>query len=138
MYTCLRPKFLQGFLDLADSYNLPILLPRRYQRDEGDHISQANEWEARGYPVFDQISTIPYKGSTDNHLEKIKAILGDLPKGLSCLLCHPVRDDARQDHLTGDWAYRRADHRVFCSSELRTYLRGSDIQLVTYPSLTTS
>lgn len=139
MLTLFHPRLLPVYIDVAQQFGLPpflVHIPPAWQRNMGynaDDIAAAqlliDEAAAAGLPVFDFFAVLSLD-EHENRLDEIRALLDELPAGLSTILFHPAADTPELRAIAPDWRCRVADYHLFTSDALRTLLAEAGVQVV--------
>lgn len=139
-----HPRLLSTYLQIAQRYRLPALLPRPTMSDEFIHmfgqegaelmLQQAYELEAANFPLFDNIVGMPLDRH-ENRLEDAKQILDDLPAGVHYVLAHPSIDTPELRAIAPDWRSRVGDYELFMSDVWRKEIERSGVKVVGWREL---
>lgn len=148
--TVVHPKFMSGYMQLALQHSLPLMILRLDEagwRELGEAMGLGFdtetaafaarlvlEWEAQGLPLLDNIVMLPLDQPADR-VELAKKVLDSLPPGLTHFVIHPAQDTPELRAITHDWPSRVADYQAFISTELRDYVKNSDLQVIGYREL---
>ncbi|HHY88286.1 MAG TPA: ChbG/HpnK family deacetylase [Chloroflexi bacterium] len=137
-------KFIPAYLHLALSYRLPPMLPRLDDAgwrslglDETTARAAAGlcaDLEDQGVPLLDQVVMVPLD-TPENRPERTRALLQQLPPGITHFIIHPAMDTPELRAITPDWACRTADFIVFSDECMRAFLRDSGLQVIGYRDL---
>jgi len=145
--TLYHPKFIDGFIEVAQETNILPLLFRptednRKQTDVfSDHTFQKTmAMEQRGFPTFDHIRVMPHRHGLhqDQHENRVETALGiieSLPAGVAYFVLHPARDTPELRAMDPDWRVRAADYQAFTSSELGEYIKRTGISVISWRTL---
>ena len=144
MLTLFHPSLLPVYIDVARQFHLPpflVHIPPSWQRHMGYNagdiaaaqrvIDQAAE---AGLPVFDFFAVLSLDKHT-NRLNEVKALLNELPAGLSNILFHPAVDTPELRAIAPDWRCRVADHQLFTGDALRGLLAEAGVQVIGFRAL---
>jgi hypothetical protein len=141
-----RPRFIEAYMQVALDNRLPLfflsregverLRARRPGRpdDPGYDPQLWQELEARGLPLFDDITGLPLDDPVDQ-VATAKRIIDDLRPGLTVLILHPAQDTPELRALAPDWRSRVANYQACLSDELRHHIRESGVQVIGYRPL---
>jgi hypothetical protein len=142
-----HPKFVAGYVQLAQQQRLPCLLLRldeagwRELGMEAEFAAFAAQFvaalEAQGMPMFDHLTGLPLDQyeDWDERIEAAKRLFDALPPGLTHFLFHPAQDTPELRAITRGWRARAADYRAFTSPELRDYVREIGVHVIGYRDL---
>ena len=146
MGSVMAAPFIRSYVEVALENRLPLLMPSR----EGavrlralgmgpESTAKATEevWaelEARGIPLFDDVTGLPLGDPTD-HVAVAKKLIANLQPGLTMLLLHPAQDTPELRAIAPDWPSRAANYAACMSPELRDYIRQSGVQVIGYRPL---
>ncbi len=147
MGTLAHPRFATGYVDLALSRRLPLLMTRldpanprnrellRTSPEIAAMSGQlADRIEDAGMPVFGHVVGLPLD-RPEERVAQARRVLDGLPPGLSMFIIHPAQDTPELRAIARDWPSRVADYEAFTSPELREYIRASGIHVVGYRAL---
>jgi predicted glycoside hydrolase/deacetylase ChbG (UPF0249 family) len=150
MLTAWHPKALPAYVELARGARLPLFLlrpvPEVWQRLSHDGWTLAgeetaalglrigSELEAEGWPLVDHVFMMPLD-RPDDRVALAKQVLDALPPGITHFVLHPAVDSPELRAITPDWPSRVADYRAFTSSEWRSHVRHSGLQVMGYRAL---
>jgi predicted glycoside hydrolase/deacetylase ChbG (UPF0249 family) len=135
MYACFHPTFVAHYLELAYEQRLPAFVLRDWRGWDATTRRLVRECEQTGLPVFDHLRVLNLGADKNDPVPRLKKVFSELPPGLSCILLHPATDTPELRAILPAWEARVADYRAFMSEDLRDYIRGEGIQLITYRSL---
>jgi len=145
MGSIFHPKFLAGYVAIAEKYQLPALILRqdeehfRQMAASEDalaamteiYIQQMRTLEEQGYPLLDSFYVMPLETSA-NRLEHAQKVLDQLPAGITYFIFHPSRDTPELRAITPDWPARVADHALFTNEAWRDYVNKSGVNVIGY------
>lgn len=143
MGTILSPLFIQSYIQAAASRLLPSMLPRLTAKGidmmgvgEQERLVYApivDMLEAMGVPMLEGLLSMQLNEPNESiQMATAKALLGDLPEGITHFILHPSIDTAELRAIAPDWESRVANYRVFMSDELKKFIEGQDIKLIGY------
>lgn len=144
MYSIAHSKFLNGYIQLALAYKLPILLPRSdelgFQRLGLDSetitlaIQAIHYLEDLDIPLVDFVSGLDLT-QPENRLEQLKLALMELPIGITHFIIHPSKDTPELRAITPDWKCRVADYITFMDEDTRKLIHDMGFHIIGYKSL---
>ena len=147
MGTLVHPRFAPGYVDLALSRRLPLLMMRldpakarnrdlvRMNPDAPQmSLKLAERLETVGLPVFDNVAMLPLD-RPEERVDQARRVLDSLPPGLSLFIIHPAQDTSELRAIAPDWPSRVADYKAFTSPELRDYVHNAGIHVLGYRAL---
>lgn len=144
MLTLFHPRLLPVYIDVAQQFRLPpflVHIPPDWQRHMGYHdddIAAAQRLIAEaaeaGLPVFDFFAVLSLD-EHENRLDEIKALLDELPAGLSAILFHPAVDTPELRAIAPDWRSRVADHQLFTGDTLRDLLVEAGVHVIGFRAI---
>ncbi len=144
MGTILHPNFVQAYLQAGASRLIPNMLPRATAQgfhmlgmDEqtlGMYAPILEQLEAQGVPMLDGLFAMPLEHDVD-HLGIARKLFSEMPAGISHFLFHPSIDTPEVRAACPDWRARVANYRAFMSDELKSFIKGSGVQLIGYRAL---
>jgi predicted glycoside hydrolase/deacetylase ChbG (UPF0249 family) len=134
-------RFLPAYLQAAIQNHVPPLLPRTRSTMFG-HMGMAKgqtedlhafneELEDQGLPLVDAILMMPLD-QPDGQLKTAKALLDQVPAGVTHFLLHPAMDTPELRAACPDWASRVANYQTFMSRELKEYIHSCGVRLIGY------
>lgn len=143
MGTIMNPRFIQSYIQAATSRLLPCMLPRTNARGVEVIEIPASELqayepimqqlEAIGVPMLNGLLFMPLDEPDEQiQMDTAKALLGDLPPGITHLILHPAIDTAELRSLATEWESRVANYNVFMSDEIKDFIGSQDIRLIGY------
>jgi len=134
-------KFAQTYVELAMANRIPAMMLRA---DEDDLIRHGmdsesaatftrmlQQLESQGMPLLDKEIGLPLDRPEDR-MEQARAILADLPVGVTHFLCHPSVDTPELRAITADWRGRVADYELFMREETRQMIRDLGVHVIGY------
>jgi len=65
-------------------------------------------------------------------MEKLKAVLSELPGGITHFYIHPAKDTPELRAITPDWRSRVGDYEAFMSEDMRRFLKNSGLHVIGY------
>jgi chitin disaccharide deacetylase len=141
MGTIMNPRFIQYYIQAAASRRLPSMLPR-LQAKGVDLMNLSPEetqlygpvmhqLENMGLPMLDGLLFMPLD-QPNGQMEIAKDLLGNLPEGISHFILHPSIDSVELRAIAPDWESRVANYKTFMSDELKKFLEGEEIKLISY------
>jgi chitin disaccharide deacetylase len=141
LYT--RPDFFDVYAKLGAEYRIPIMAMRptpeleAVARLAGSQIKaeQLRKLEQDGFVLLDYLVT-GVKGT--DYAERRAAyheFLRNLKPGVTMLIVHLGLDSDELKAITGSWAQRHADYRVFTEPETRALINELGIRLTTWREL---
>ncbi len=149
MGTLVHPRLCPGYVDLALSRRLPLLMMRldpakarnrdlvRMNPDAPQmSLKLAARLEASGLPVFDNVAMLPLD-RPEERVAQAQRVLDGLPPGLTLFIIHPAQDTPELRAITTDWPSRVADYEAFTSPALRDYIHNAGVHVVGYRALRT-
>jgi predicted glycoside hydrolase/deacetylase ChbG (UPF0249 family) len=145
MGTVAHRKFASGYVEVALTHRLPLMLMRCDEegwRAWGQDAETATvaavlvqELEAAGVPLVDAFVGMPLD-APDERIARAKTLFDALPSGITHFVLHPAAHTPELRAITpDDWPSRVGDHRTFMSEELREYVRRSGVQIIGYRAL---
>jgi len=145
MGTVAHPQYIPGYIQLANQYGLPPMIPRlsaeefmaQYHVDEGTAQMLSgviSMLEEMGIPLLDRLMGMPLDDPTDR-LAQVKAALDELKPGLTHFIIHPAKDTPELRAITDSWPSRVADYETFNSEAARALFREEGIQVIGYQAL---
>jgi predicted glycoside hydrolase/deacetylase ChbG (UPF0249 family) len=142
MFTCMHPKFIQGYLQSGRARGIPNMLPRASAQGFGmsgpeDDMAQTvllEQLEAGGLPMLDGMAWLPLEHA-DDHIGIAKKMLTELPIGITHFLFHPSIDTPELRAIAPDWPARVANYKAFMSQEIKTFIKNSGLQVIGYGKL---
>jgi predicted glycoside hydrolase/deacetylase ChbG (UPF0249 family) len=148
MGTVFHPRFLSGYLAIADKYELPALILRQEEEQIrqmmggehapsevlADYVRQMTALEEQGYPMLDHVYVMPLERSTDR-LKQAKEALDNLPAGITYFIFHPSQDTPELRAIAPDWQARVADLALFTDDAWRDYVASSGVKVIGYREL---
>ncbi len=90
--------------------------------------------ETQGLPMLDGLFSLPLENDND-HIGLTKKILSEAPVGISHFIMHPSIDTPELRAICPDWKGRVANYQSFMSAELKSFIKGSGIQLIGYRTI---
>lgn len=138
MLTLYHPRLLPTYLRVAEKFHLPAFLlhpDHALMRGMPPKIEKiVYAAQERGMPLFDHFDVFSLSDHADR-LRQARHILNAVPKGLSAVVFHPLRDTPEARAMAPDWRCRVADHRVMTSPGLRRAIAESGVQVIGYRAL---
>jgi len=145
MFTCMYPKFIQGYLQAGRARGIPNMLPRASAQGFGMPDSETAEaqavytafleqFEADGLPMLDAMAWLPLEHA-DDHIGLARKMLSELPVGITHFLFHPSIDTPELRAIAPDWPARVANYKAFMSPEIKIFIKNSDLQVIGYGKL---
>ncbi len=146
MGSVMAAPFIRSYMEVALENRLPLLMPNREgavrlralgMGPESSAKATEDVWaelEARGIPLFDDVTGLPLDDPTD-HVAAAKKLIDNLQPGLTMLLLHPAQDTPELRAIAPDWPGRVANYAACMSPELRDYIRQSSVQVIGYRPL---
>jgi len=144
MGTVAHPKFIPAYVQLAVQHGIPPMILRldeagwRKMGMDSETTAFAAQLvpqlEAQGLPLLDHLAALPLDQPADR-VEQAKRALDSLPPGLTHFIIHPAQDTPELRAITPHWPGRVADYQAFTTRELRDYIRGSGVQVISYRAL---
>ncbi len=144
MFTLGHARLLPTYLAVAQEFGLPAFLPNlkeehlREMDYDGESaamlaglVAQVN---GAAIPLFDHVHVMSLDEPEDR-LGQIKAVLAELPAGLSNIIIHPCVDTPEIRAIAQDWRCRVADHALFTSPGLRQALDEAGVQVIGFRAL---
>ena len=145
MGTVAHPRFIPGYVQLAQQHDLPFLILRLDEagwRATGfdDQIAAfaaqfVAQLEEQGVPMLDYLSQELPLEQHEDRVEVAKRVFDSLPPGLTHFILHPACDTPELRAIAPDWRARVADYQAFTSPELRDYVGDTGIQVIGYRAL---
>jgi predicted glycoside hydrolase/deacetylase ChbG (UPF0249 family) len=142
MGTVAHPKFIPGYVQLAQQHRLPFLMLRldeagwRAAGMDDETAAFAAQFvlqlEEQGVPMLDHLSQELPLDQHEDRVEVAKRVFDSLPPGLTHFILHPACDTPELRAIGSDWRARIADYRAFISPELRDYVRNAGIHVIGY------
>ncbi|MBI1280167.1 MAG: ChbG/HpnK family deacetylase [Anaerolineaceae bacterium] len=140
MGTIAHEKFLPGYVNLAQEYQLPPTILFRGDkvgfraRGLDDTLSnlavELNEkLESAGVPLLDHEVGLPLDNPHDR-VGQAKRILENLPVGITHFYNHAAQDTPELRAIAPDWESRVADYQAFLSTELRDFISDKGIHVI--------
>jgi hypothetical protein len=90
-----------------------------------------HQLENMGLPMLDGLLFMPLD-QPNGQMEIAKDLLGNLPEGISHFILHPSIDSVELRAIAPDWESRVANYKTFMSDELKKFLEGEEIKLISY------
>lgn len=144
MLTLFHPRLLPVYIDTARQFGLPpflVQIPPGWQSDMGHDaetvaLSQRLIAEAaeEGLPIFDFFAVLSLD-DPEHKPDELRALLSQLPAGLSIILFHPAVDTPELRALAPDWRCRVADHALFSGDLLPDLLAEAGVQVIGFRAL---
>ena len=144
MGTILHPSFVQSYLEAGASRLIPNMIPRLTADSLGmmemsdtsldAYKTVLEKLEKIGIPMIDSLASLPLEHS-DDHIGLAKKILSEIPVGITHFLFHPSVDTPELRAIAPDWSARVANYNAFMSSEIKDFLKNSDIQVIGYHNI---
>ena len=144
MGSVFHPALLPAYLELAQRYRVPAMLPRLeeaqiramdFPAEMATYFAaQLNTLEAAGLPLLDAILSVDL-GQPDDRLAQTLQLLDTLPAGVSYFILHPSKDTPELRAIAPDWRARVADYQVFSDDALRRYIREQGIHVIGYRAI---
>lgn len=144
MLTLFHPRLLPVYIDTARQFGLPpflVQIPPGWQSDMGHDaetvaLSQRLIAEAaeEGLPIFDFFAVLSL-ADHEHKPDELRALLSQLPAGLSIILFHPAVDTPELRALAPDWRCRVADHALFSGDLLPDLLAEAGVQVIGFRAL---
>jgi predicted glycoside hydrolase/deacetylase ChbG (UPF0249 family) len=152
MGTVAHAKFMQGYLQTALEFQLPLTMLRLNetgwqkvtQHFEGAALDQdaisfimqmANVLEEMGVPLLDHIHDMPLDSDPAQRLEDAKDAFNNLPPGITHFIIHASKDTPELRAITPDWRCRVADYETFQNDELRQHIEDIGVQVIGFRDL---
>ncbi|HEX6269399.1 MAG TPA: polysaccharide deacetylase family protein, partial [Anaerolineales bacterium] len=141
MGTIMSPLFIHSYIQAAGSRKLPSMLP--HLGAKGMDMAGLSDTERKAYepieqmlvesgvPMLEGLLSMPLD-EPDGQMETAKALLGNLPVGITHFVPHPSIDTAEVRAIAPDWESRVANYNTFMSDELKKFIEGQDIKLIGY------
>jgi predicted glycoside hydrolase/deacetylase ChbG (UPF0249 family) len=136
-----HPKFMHAYLQLANRFRLPPMIPRGDAAMFQSHGMDAElstflavytaQLEEQGIPLVDLVTGMPLD-QPDGQMEVAKKMLRELPPGLTHFIIHPSIDTPELRAITPDWLSRVANYQVFMRKELQDFIKSEGIHLIGY------
>ena len=137
-------KFLLDYIQMAQQAMLPALIMRSTvdelrqnwgltQETAAMVVGQLAMLEEQGFPTVDMITALPLGPSEEqltNRLETAKAVLAELPPGVSYFIVHPSKDTPELRAITSSWPSRVADYELFVNEAFRQHVAASGIHVI--------
>ena len=134
------PAFLPGYLTTGADGRVPNFVPRLNSQSvvAGANVEAwteqraaiQQEIEEQGLPLVDFFELMPLD-HYEHRVAEAKALFDALPAGLSYVILHPAVDTPELRAVTPeDWQARVADYAAFTSTELRTHVRNTGVQVI--------
>ena len=144
MGTVFHPALLPVYLEIAQRYRVPAMLPRLEEariRAMGFpaemaayFAAQLHILEANGLPLLDTLLSVDL-GQPEERLEQTLRQLEALPTGVRYFILHPSKDTPELRAIAPDWRARVADYEVFCDDTVRRYLQTHGIHVIGYRAI---
>lgn len=144
MLTAWHPSFLESYIKLGQTYNLPTLLVKNdlfnfFRNIDSSIVRQSFEAqqhieESKYFPLIDNFYHMPLDNPEDR-VEQIENILKSLPNGITHFTIHPAKDSAELRAVADDWPSRVADYEAFLSKRLKRFVKESGIHVIGYRTL---
>lgn len=144
MGTIAHAKFIPAYVEVAVEHRLPPMIPRL---DEAGYMARGmdaetaayavqyiDDLESQGLPLLDHLASLDLDQPQDR-LEQTKALLNELPAGITHFILHPAKDTPELRAITTDWPSRTADYQIFTSAAMRKFIRDSGFQVIGYRAL---
>ncbi len=144
MFSLAHPKFMGSYYRLGLKYHLPLMF---FRQDEAGWLALGLdaeaakmaaglviEFEEAGLPMLDYGAGMSLADPQD-HLERTKQALADLPPGLTHFIIHPSKDTPELRAITPDWPCRVANYQDFCSEEMRKHVQALGLHIIGYQAL---
>jgi predicted glycoside hydrolase/deacetylase ChbG (UPF0249 family) len=144
MGTIAHPKLMNGYIELALQYKLPMMMFRRDEQAWVDFgldpdsaravVRITNQLEEMQFPLLDTMCAMTLDDPT-NRMEKVKETFRNLSPGITHFIIHPSIDSAEIRSITPDWRSRVADYETFRDESLLTFLNQEGIHRIGYRDL---
>lgn len=144
MGSVFHPTLLPLYLETAQKYRVPAMLPRLeeaqiramgFPAEVAAYLAaQLDTLEAAGLPLLDTILSVDL-GQPEARLEQTLRLLDKLPVGVSYFILHPSKDTPELRAIAPDWRARVADFQVFGDEALRHYIAEQGIQVIGYRAI---
>jgi len=144
MGSVLNPKFLPAYLQLAQHFKIPVMIPRwdeaelrRWSFGSGDvawAIKVLAELEASGLPLVDHVMGMPLD-QPEHRLEQVFASLDALKAGITHFVIHPSHDTPEARAISPDLPSRIGDYETFMDQRVHDHIRTTGIHVIGYAAL---
>lgn len=144
MGTVFHPVLLPIYLELAQKYRVPAMLPRLSEAEIRARgfppamaaylAQQLHVMEAAGLPLLDTLVGLDLSRPA-GRLEQAQRLFESLPAGISYFILHPSKDTPELRAIASDWRARVADFEVFCDDTIRHYLQEHGIHVIGYRAI---
>jgi predicted glycoside hydrolase/deacetylase ChbG (UPF0249 family) len=146
MGTLAHPKFIPAYVQLAQEYKIPAMIPAHGENDLQelglDSVTAANaarflreEVNMQDLIQIDRVIGLRLDQPKER-LEQAKSAFNSLHPGLTHFVIHPAKDSPELHAATPTtWECRVRDYETFLSEELRAYLKNLGIHVIGYKSL---
>ncbi|GAB4515451.1 MAG: hypothetical protein Kow0047_27350 [Anaerolineae bacterium] len=143
MGAVIHPALVEGYLQMASEYSVPVLLPRPNQEVierfgiPPSVATMLTELEKDAtWPLFDHVVAL-FGAPAPRRLEQYQRLLQELSPGLICVIYHPIApgDEGKAIMPEQDWEGRIADWEVFSGPAFREWLQASGIHAIGYRDL---
>jgi predicted glycoside hydrolase/deacetylase ChbG (UPF0249 family) len=144
MGSVVHPKFLPGYLALADEYGLPAFLPNitRARLADIDKADMADDYlallakiDADEVPTLDEI-LVDTLVMLDDKADFYRQLIDGIQPGLTHLLFHPARIGEELLAIDQERPYsRHADYLAWREPALKQYILDAGIHLIGYREL---
>jgi predicted glycoside hydrolase/deacetylase ChbG (UPF0249 family) len=138
-------KFVAGYIQLALQHRLPAMIPRLDEAGwrafgmDGELAALAARFvadlESQGMPLIDHMTSLPLDEDPGDRLALAQQELGALPPGLTHFIIHPSADTPELRAITRSWRSRVADHQLFCSPEMKEWVKAEGLHVIGYRAL---
>ncbi len=144
MGSIFHPKFMPLYIELAQKYHIPALIPRWQAqnflaRGLDDHTAVhfslwLQELEDSGFPLLDSLFVMPLD-THENRLDIARQHLDSLAAGIHYFIIHPAVDTPELRALAPDWRSRVADYALFTDEAWRKAAEASGVKAIGYRAL---
>lgn len=138
-----RPDLLEVYVELAEQYDLPILLMRglgeearqQYPALAAKHGELVKRLQRRSLPMVDHLLQFYDGDSHDERRARYLNALRTLPPGVTELIIHCGYDDEELRAITSSASRRDGDRRIFTEQDVRDLLKDTGVELISWKQL---
>ncbi|MFX1252224.1 MAG: polysaccharide deacetylase family protein [Promethearchaeota archaeon] len=141
MGSIMHPKFIQGYLELAEEYRVPAFLPRPSRElleahglgEQGDFfLTWVKELENSGVPIIDYLVSHPL-GKSEEKTAIYMKLFDSLKPGLTHLLIHPAKTSSELEALSHlSIPGRHEDYQAFTNPKLKEHVERRGVKIIGY------
>lgn len=131
MGTVWQPEFIDIYLELGETFRLPIVVTQDVSKLSAPHSGLANVFarlQENQHPTFQRFLTTPF-GNPAPGMKEYEAIFSEADEGLNWCGFH-FAVSGYIESMTADAETRIAEYNLFRSAEISTYLETEGFELV--------